>query len=148
MIYNLRRAVESLSNETILEDSLDTDVYNETGEFDARVFWSINVGLIVFFIAICVYCYYADTSWLTNIEQRRRQTDAEYQASLRDREERRKQAKIMAPEKRRRLLLASFRRHNVAMVCYMKYIMSCVPCFFAVSFHCRTKMHVCNRCHS
>ena len=70
---------------------------------------------LVFIVAVC-YCCYGDLSWLTNVEQRRRQADAEYQAHLREREDRRKKARIMSPEKRRRLLLASFRRHQVSMV--------------------------------
>lgn len=85
--------------------------------FDPVLFWSVNAFLIVGTMAICLYCCYGNTSWFTNTEQRRRQADAEYQATLREREERRKKAKIMAPEKRRRLLLASFRRHKVSMVC-------------------------------
>jgi len=155
IISYLRRALESLSNETLLDDGVDLDdpitgngnsTGNSTGTgdvngnvyvyrsssssareqtaFDPRVFWTVNVCLIVLFVGICLYCYYGDASWFTNIEQRRRESDAEYQGTLRDRDQRRKNAKILAPDKRRRLLLASFRRHKVYMTVEEKDLIS------------------------
>lgn len=111
--HRLRRVTERFLNGTSSEDTSTSD--DEYEGFDPVLFWSVNAFLIVGTMAICLYCCYGNTSWFTNTEQRRRQADAEYQATLREREERRKKAKIMAPEKRRRLLLASFRRHRVSM---------------------------------
>ena len=128
LVHNhLRRATERLLNATSPEDSSASngDSNNADASFDPVLFWSINAFIILGSVTICLYCCYGNTSWFTNTEQRRRQADAEYQATLREREERRKKAKVMAPEKRRRLLLASFRRHRVSMVCcrYSLYVL-------------------------
>jgi hypothetical protein len=114
-----RAAAEAVSNETMpfVEDSLDQVPDAASREsFDPTLFWSVNAFILVLFIGIVCYCCYGDLSWLTNMHQRRRETDAVYQATLREREQKRKNAKVLSPEKRRRELLASFRRHKVSMV--------------------------------
>ena len=118
--HHLRRATERFLtvNGTSPDASSHTDS-SQNATFDPVLFWSVNAFIIIVTAVVCLYCCYGNTSWFTNIEQRRRLADAEYQATLREREERRKQAKIMSPEKRRRLLLASFRRHRVSMVCVL-----------------------------
>ena len=85
-------------------------------EFDPRVFWSVNGFIFCLFTAMVLYCIYGDTSFLTNIQARQEDSDRVYQATLREREERRRQANMENPQQRRRRLLQSFRRHKVTMV--------------------------------
>lgn len=112
--FYLRRVmVEVVSNATI---SSTSDV-NVKEAFDPQIFWAVNACVVVALIATVCYCCYGDNmSWLTTMHQRRREADAQYQATVRAREQQRKEAKILSPEQRRRELLASFRRHKVTMV--------------------------------
>jgi hypothetical protein len=85
-------------------------------QFDPRIFWAVNACFVVAVIGICCYFGFGDRSCFTLAHERRRQTDLVYQRNLVEREERKRKAKLMSPEKRTRLLLASFKKHQVMMV--------------------------------
>lgn len=85
-------------------------------EFEPKVFWSVNAFIFCVFMTMVLWCCYGDKSFLTNIQTRQEDSDRAYQATLREREERRKRAKMQTPQQRRRKLLQSFRRHNVSMI--------------------------------
>ena len=117
MVAANETAVPTFDNRTSVANTTSTSSppNAQTQQFDPRVFWSVSFFIVVLFAGVVGYGCYSDVSWFTNVHQRR-DTDAEYQATLRAREEKRKQAKMMSPEKRRRALLASFDRHQVFMV--------------------------------
>ena len=87
----------------------------EEGNFDPLVFWCVNGFIFLMMVMVGLWCCFADkTTWI--LTARGQESDQVYQQSLREREERRKQAKIESPEKRTRKLVQSFRRHKVQMV--------------------------------
>ena len=85
-------------------------------EFDPKVFWSVNGFIFVMLMAMCLFCYFGDKTWITNPEERRRRSDDAYRAALRDRLEQEAQRRLETPEQRTRKLLQSFKRHKVKMV--------------------------------
>jgi hypothetical protein len=122
IVAHLRRAA-SADTTTFAEDSLDSvPDTSSSSNFDPKVFWSVNAFTFALLIGIVCYGCYGDLSWLTNMHQRRREADAEYQAAVRHREQERKEAKKTSPAVRRRELLASFRRHKVSMVRTIYYV--------------------------
>lgn len=116
-IHYVRRALEEISNEDVI---LDQDIpeamaasSDETYDFNANVFWGVNAFISFIFLVVLCWCCFGNKDFLTNMHQRREEADRAYRATVREREERRKQAKIVTPEQRRRKLLQSFRRHKV-----------------------------------
>lgn len=121
--------MEELSNETLIdsEDTLSTMIDeaatetpsgDEIYEFNSTAFWAVNAFISCVFLVVICWCCFGNMDFLTNMHQRREETDRAYQATVREREERRKQARLVTPEQRRRKLLQSMRRHKVVFVSF------------------------------
>ena len=87
--------------------------------FDAPVFWGVNAFLLVLLVGLCVWCVWCGgkdhvESYLS--ANRRADSDREYQATLRQRQEARLEARRSTPTKRRARLQRSFVRNHVQMV--------------------------------
>lgn len=91
----------------------------EEWTFDPRIFWTVNVVVILGAILACCVLQKKYNCMATNPQA----SDLEYQRSLVQREERRKQAKLLSPAQRKRLLMKSFRQNQVLMVrcTYVRY---------------------------
>ena len=104
------------SNSTNNSTEAPTELFDDGSEFDPKVFWSVNAFIFVMLMAMCLFCYFGDKTWITNPEERRRRSDDAYRAALRDRLEQEAQRRLETPEQRTRKLLQSFKRHKVQMV--------------------------------
>ena len=116
MSQYLRRALLAGAAAENGSNDMEEQEHDDDWAFDPRIFWAVNACFLVAVLATCCYCSYGDRSCFTRAHERRLQTDLEYQRNLTAREERKRQAKIMTPAKRKRLLLASFKKHQVIMV--------------------------------
>ena len=116
MSHHLRRALLAGAAVQNGLNKTEEQEHDDDWHFDPRIFWAVNACFLVALLATCCYCSYGDRSCFTRAHERRLQTDLEYQRNLAAREERKRQAKIMSPAKRKRLLLASFVKHQVIMV--------------------------------
>lgn len=101
---------------SLVDDVLMGEGPGQDAEFDHTVFWCVNGFIFLIVVAMVCWCCYGDKSFL-NADQRRQETDRLYQASLREREQMRQQAKVDTPEQRRRKLQKLFQKHEVQMVC-------------------------------
>eukprot|EP00934_Nitzschia_sp_Nitz4_P006996 Nitzschia sp. Nitz4//scaffold278_size24532//5324//6238//NITZ4_008373-RA/size24532-augustus-gene-0.11-mRNA-1//1//CDS//3329545369//6986//frame0 len=114
LLHHLRRRLDSTPEMAFNQTGDDTEVMMG-GDFDPKLFWSVNGFIFFMLLSACLWCCFADKDWLMNMHARRMQTEAEYQATLRERAEQRRLAKIVTPEQRRKRLLQSFARHKVTM---------------------------------
>eukprot|EP00538_Stauroneis_constricta_P001072 CAMPEP_0119561442 /NCGR_PEP_ID=MMETSP1352-20130426/17645_1 /TAXON_ID=265584 /ORGANISM="Stauroneis constricta, Strain CCMP1120" /LENGTH=291 /DNA_ID=CAMNT_0007609651 /DNA_START=221 /DNA_END=1096 /DNA_ORIENTATION=+ len=94
---------------------MDGSANSDEKIFDSTVFWSVNAFVLFLILVMITCCVLGNTDWLTNVDQRRREADERYQASIREREREIAESKVETPEKRRKRLLQSFRRHKVLM---------------------------------
>lgn len=111
--YHLERILTpSTSNSTVTTADQDDD-----SNFDPRIFWGVNACFLIAVVVTCCYCYH-NRNCITQAHERRRQTDLEFQRNQLERRERKRKAKEISPEKLRRLLLSSFKKHRVMMVSF------------------------------
>ena len=103
----------SADSSTIVDGDSTT---NSGGEFDPKVFWSVNAFIFVMVVTMCCFYYHSDKWWFLNAEERRRQSDDVYRRALQERLEQEEARKKETPEQRTRKLLQSFSRHKVQMV--------------------------------
>ena len=109
----------SFFNATTIEDSEDLMEIpqDESYNFDPVVFWCVNAFIFIMLATVLLWCCSGKANCLISGEAYV-DSDAIYQQTLREREEKKKKAKIDTPAKRRAKLLKSFRRHKVQMVSY------------------------------
>ena len=114
----LTNSSDTFANTTDNTAIVDGDsTTNSAGEFDPKVFWSVNAFIFVMVVTICCFYYHnSDKAWFPNQEERRRQSDDVYRQALRERLEQEEARKKETPEQRTRKLLQSFNRHKVQMV--------------------------------
>lgn len=134
----VRRALTELANETspevedVLLDEGASEALTESSddlyEFNSRVFWAVNAFISCVFLFVLCWCCFGNKDFLTNMHERREETDRAYQATVREREERRKRARTITPEQRRRKLLQSFRRHKVVFTVQEDDLIADDPC--------------------
>jgi hypothetical protein len=115
--YEMATGTGSATTTSTTTTSAEGGTTEDDRTFDPRIFWAMNVCLLVAIVATCLYCKYGFLSQ----EERRLRTDLEYQRNVMAREERKRKANYLSPEKRKKLLLASFQKHQVIMVCTLRY---------------------------
>ena len=106
--------------------STTTNTSDDDDNFDPVVFWGVNAFLGVMLLVACGCCVVCGKNnhwnyWLTitNMHERRRQTDVDYQRQLRQQNETQEARKVDTPAVRKQKLLQSFQRHHVSMVRYV-----------------------------
>lgn len=97
-------------------------VENATNNYETNnsVFWGVN-GFICFLLCLAIVWCCFSSRFLTNPQNRRLESDLQYQQTLNQREQQRQEAKIDSPEKRTKKLKQSFQKHGVVMVRKNKY---------------------------
>jgi hypothetical protein len=87
------------------------------GEFDPKVFWSVNAFIVVLLIGSCAWCYcYGGGKAFCLGSMNRTQSDQEYQRAVLQRRQREAEQTKDSPEKRKRKLAQSFQRNQVGMI--------------------------------
>jgi hypothetical protein len=101
------------------------------GEFDHKVFWSVNAFIVVLLIGSCAWCYcYGGGKAFCLGSMNRTQSDQEYQRAVLQRRQREAEQTKDSPEKRKRKLAQSFQRNQVGMVRTIRWCS--VQCFSAL----------------